>query len=79
MGGLTKEQRRQWWFSLSDDEKESYIARRQQRKTEWRKLHPKKEPVYDPKYPWVTLGVDDSNREQWQSVILSKNPWLDND
>ena len=76
MGGRTKEQRRAWWFSLSDDEQQAYIERRQEKKTAWRQKHPKKEPAYNPKYPWATEGVGPGNREQWQRTILKKNPWL---
>ena len=73
----TKNERRAWWNGLSDDEKENYIARRQAQKTEWRRKHPKKEPAYDKRYPWITEGVTDSNREQWKALILKRNKWLD--
>ena len=29
------------------------------------------------KYGWSTTGVNDSNRKEWQNVILRKNPWMD--
>lgn len=77
MGDLTKAERVAWWKSLSPQEQEAYIARRQERKTAWRKKHPAKVQIYDPKYPWATEGVSESNREQWQRTILAKNKWLD--
>jgi len=76
MGDLTKAERVAWWKSLSPQEQEAYIARRQERKTAWRKKHPAKVQIYDPKYPWATNGIDDSNRAAWQKVILKKNQWL---
>ena len=72
----TKAERQAWWNGLSPQEQQEYIERKQARKTAWREKHPKEEPAYNPKYPWATNGIDDSNRAAWQKVILKKNPWL---
>ena len=29
------------------------------------------------KYEWSVNGVNDSNRKEWQRIILRKNPWMD--
>lgn len=72
----SKEQRRKWWFSLTPEQQGEYIKRRQAKKTKERAKMPKRVQKYDEKYPWVTEGVNESNREQWFSLILAKNPWL---
>ena len=73
----TKAERRAWWLSLSDAEKDAQVKKWQRQKERRRKKRPAKVQIYDPKYPWATDGVDDSNREQWQRTILAKNKWLD--
>jgi len=75
----TKAQRRAWWQNLSTEEKEKQIAKWQERKEiRQRNRSPKLQRV-SRKYPWTNPGVfvDDGNREQWQRVILKKNPWMD--
>ena len=27
-------------------------------------------------YPWVTEGVNETNKDQWLRTIKQKNPWL---
>ena len=36
---------------------------------------PKKRAFF--KYGWSTTGVNDSNRKEWQRVILRQNPWME--
>ena len=74
---ITKKQRQEWWKSLSPDQKEAYIKKRQDKKTLNRK---KRSPIrYNVKdYPWLNGGVNSSNREQWLAMIKKKNPWLNN-
>ena len=82
MGGhtkrKTKQERQEWWNSLSDEEREKQIAKWQKRKERRRRNRPAKPQKISRKYPWTNPGVfvDDSNREQWRRVILAKNPWL---
>ena len=78
MVGKTKAERRTWWNELSADAKENQIAKWQRRKERRRRNRPAKPQKISRKYPWTNPGVfvGDSNREQWQRVILKKNPWL---
>ena len=72
----TKKQRQQWWKLLSLDEQQAYIEKRQSKKAKRRKNQPERVLKYNPEYPWLTEGVNDKNREQWQEMIAKKNPWL---
>lgn len=77
----TKKQRQQWWKSLTLDEQQEYIEKRQASKAKYRKNNPKQSKKDDYRYPskiypWLIEGVNDSNREQWQKMIAKKNPWL---
>lgn len=72
----TKKQRRQWWNSLSLDEQQKYIERRQAKKAKQRKMYPKPPLRYNPEYPWMTEGVNADNKEQWLAMIHKKNSWL---
>ena len=72
----TKKQRRQWWNSLSLDEQQEYIERRQAKKAKQRKNKPPRVLRYNPEYPWMTEGVNESNRANWLAMIHKKNPWL---
>ena len=72
----TKSQRQQWWKSLSLDEQQEYIEHRQAKKAKARKLSPPKKLKYNPTYPWLTEGVNESNRADWLALIHKKNPWL---
>ena len=72
----TKKQRQQWWNSLSLDEQQEYIERRQAKKTEKRKNEPERVLKYIFKYPWTIEGVNADNKEQWLAIIHKKNPWL---
>ena len=72
----TKKQRQQWWKSLSLDEQQEYIERRQAKKAKQRKMRPERLLKYNPAYPWLTEGVNKSNRDDWLVMIHKKNPWL---
>ena len=72
----TKKERQEWWRNLTFDEQQAYIEKKQAQKAERRKIYPIKEAEYNPKYPWSTEGVNDTNREQWRAMIDKKNPWL---
>ena len=72
----TKKQRQQWWNNLTPDEKEAQIIKWQAQKAKRREINPLKELEYDPKYPWLTEGVNEKNKAQWWAMILKKNPWL---
>ena len=72
----TKKQRRQWWKSLTFYQQQVYIEKRQAIKAERRKNQPKRVLRYNPEYSWLTEGVNDNNREQWEKMIAKKNPWL---
>ncbi len=73
---LTNKLRRQWWNRLTPEQKENFIEKRQAQKAEYRKLNPPKELMYNPQYPWMTEGVNDTNRKKWLANIKKKNPWL---
>ena len=72
----TKKQRRQWWKSLTPEQQQAYIEKRQAKKAKERKNRPKRVLRYNPEYPWLTEGVNDTNREQWKAMIRKKNSWL---
>ena len=72
----TKKQRQQWWKALSLDEQQEYIERRQAKKAKQRKNKPLRVLRYNPEYPWMTEGVNESNRDDWLAMIHKKNPWL---
>jgi hypothetical protein len=73
----TKKQRQEWWYSLTPEQQNEYITKRQAQ-TELRRS--KKDRTIDPKrakkYPWLIDGVNKENRTQWVNMVLSKNPWL---
>lgn len=75
----TKKQRQQWWNSLTPKQQADHIKKRQAQITEARKLNPPKELMCNPQYPWMTEGVNDTNREQWWAMTKKKNPWLEED
>jgi len=71
---FTKRQRRKWWNSLSDEQRQSQIAKWTAKKNKM--VKPERILAFNPKYPWMTEGVNDSNREAWIRTIKRKNPWL---
>jgi len=72
----TKAQRQQWWDNLTPDKKETQIIKWQRQKAKKRKLYSEKKLKFNPKYPWMTTGVNDKNRKKWLAMIRKKNPWL---
>jgi len=72
----TKAQRQEWWKNLTEEERTEYIERRQAKKAEQRAKRPPVVLKYNPKYPWITEGVNKGNRERWLAMIHKKNPWL---
>lgn len=72
----SKKQRKQWWNRLTLEQQAEYIEKRQAQKAEERKNSPPKELKFNPKCPWLTEGINDTNREQWLARIEKKNPWL---
>ena len=72
----TKKERRKWWRNLTPDQQASQIEKWQAIKAKKRKYQPKRVLRYNPEYPWMTEGVNEGNRKQWQKMIAKKNPWL---
>lgn len=66
----TKAERQAWWYSLTDDQRQAYIEKKQAEKG---KRAPRESncPIYG---PW-----DDENRHIWREKILRLNPWLPDD
>ena len=72
----TKKERQEWWRNLTLEQQSEYIRSRQARKAEERQDQPERALKYNPKYPWLTEGVNESNRDDWLAMIHKKNPWL---
>ena len=72
----TKKERQEWWRNLTPEQQSEYIEKKQAEKAKRRENEPERALRYNPEYPWLTEGVNDSNREQWQEMIAKKNPWL---
>ena len=72
----SKRQRQQWWRSLTLEQQDEYIRRKQARKAEERKNSSPKKLKVNPKCPWLTEGVNKTNRKQWLAMIKRENPWL---
>jgi len=72
----TKKERQEWWRNLTSDQQAAQIGKWQAQKAKRRESEPERVLRYNPKYPWMTGGVNDSNREQWLATIHKKNPWL---
>ena len=73
---MSFKQRQQWWNGLTSEQQADHIKKRQAQKAEARKLNPPKELEFNPEYPWLTEGVNDTNRKKWSAMIKKKNPWL---
>lgn len=73
-----KEQRQEWWNSLTSDQQEAQIHKWQAQKVERHKNRPEKK--FSEKqlrlYPWYVDGVNKTNRAQWLRTIKRKNPWM---
>ena len=72
----TKKKRQQWWNNLTPEQQDQQIEKWQAQKAKVRKLLPDKILEYNPEYPWMTEGVNDTNRAEWWAMINKKNPWL---
>jgi len=72
----SKKERQEWRRNLTPDEQEAYIERKQAKKAEQRENQPKQPLRYNPKYSWMTEGVNEGNRAKWWAMIKKKNPWL---
>lgn len=66
---LTKQQRRDWFYALTDQEREAWIAKKQAQKTKDRAGKPSNCPIFP--------VIDSSNRKEWQDKVLKMNDWLD--
>ena len=62
---------KRWWNNLTDDEQTAQIETWQARKSK------KRRPEKLSYFKYETTGVNASNRKEWLRVILSKNPWMD--
>ena len=72
----TKKERRKWWRNLTPEQREAQIEKWQAQKAERRENEPPRVLKYNPKYPWMTEGVNADNRDKWLAMIHKKNPWL---
>ena len=63
----SKAEKRRWWFSRTLEEQQAHIAKKQAEKA--------KRPARESNCP-VYPVIDDSNRAEWEALILKKNPWL---
>lgn len=64
----TKADRQAWWRSLTDEQRQAYIEKKQAEKAN-RPARGSNCPIYG---PW-----DDTNRHIWREKVLRLNPWLD--
>ena len=60
---------------MTIDEQTAQIEIWQAQKAERRASKPKKRRLL--KYGWSTTGVNKDNKADWMTVILRKNPWMD--
>ena len=72
----TKKERQEWWRNLTSEQQQEYIEKKQAQKAKRRENEPERVLRYNPKYPWLTDGVNESNRADWLAMIHKKNPWL---
>ena len=64
----TKAQRRAWWNSLTDEQRQQHIERWTAQRGERNAGRPSNCPVYG---PW-----DETNKHIWRAKILKHNDWL---
>jgi len=71
-----KKLRQKWWRSLTPEQQGQQIIKWQAQKAKRRENIPLivQKPLAG--YPWLTEGVNDTNRAEWWAMILKKNPWL---
>ncbi len=72
----SKKERQEWWRNLTPDQQAVQVEKWQAEKAERRKNEPERVLKYNPKYPWMTEGVNADNRDKWLALIHKKNPWL---
>ena len=72
----TKKERQKWWRNLTFDQQAKQIEKWQAQKAERRENEPPRLLKYNLAYPWLTEGVNESNRADWLAMIKKKNPWL---
>ncbi len=72
----SKKERREWWRNLTPEQQAAQIEKWQAKKAERRENEPERVLKYNPKYPWMTEGVNADNRDKWLAMIHKKNPWL---
>ena len=63
----TKAERRAWWYSLTDEQRQAYIEKKQAEKG--------KRPARESNCK-VFPAITDENRHIWQEKILRLNQWL---
>jgi len=66
----SKAERRAWWASLTDEQRQAYIERKQAEKSQRRAESDYQSPC--PDFP----EINDSNRAEWQARIKKLNPWV---
>ncbi len=64
----SKAERRRWWLSRTEEERQTYIQHKQAEKAEKRQGKPSACPIFP--------VIDSSNRKEWQDKILKLNLWL---
>ena len=67
----TKADRRAWFYSLSDEERETWILKKNEAKRK------RLEKTGFASNCTVFPAIDASNRKAWQDKVLRMNPWLD--
>ncbi len=72
----TKKERQEWWRNLTPEQQATQVEKWQAKKAKRRENEPERVLKYNPKYPWMTEGVNADNREQWLAMVHKKNPWL---
>ena len=66
----TKASRRAWWASLTLEQQQAYIEKRQAQKNEQRQGQSS-----CPVFPEIN-EINESNRAEWQARIKKLNPWV---
>ncbi len=67
----TKQQRQEWFYSLTEQDREEWIRKKQAEKSLKRAGKPSNCTVFP--------LIDSSNRKKWQERVLKLNNWLDPD
>lgn len=67
----SKAERREWFYGLTDQEREQWLAKKKAEKA--------KRNAGKPSNCTVFPVIDSSNRKKWQERVLKLNDWLDPD